>query len=418
MIQERKTCRACGSTDLVLVLDLGKTALANDFLEPSQAGELQPTYPLRAAICTRCSLLQLADTVAPEVLYSRYAYVSSTSRTMDSHLHEQSRHLLATGEFGHGARVLEIASNTGIYLKKFKELGCAVVGVEPAANIAAMAVKEGIPTRNEFFTPATARQIAQEWGQADLIVGRHVFAHIDDLQGLLEGLDQIAHDRTVIAFEVPYLLDFYAETEFDTIYHEHLSYVSVRALEALLAKSPFQLHRVDHYPIHGGAILFQMRRRSAGIGPDASVGEILELEKRLALDRPENWKGFASRVRRIQTELPKLLRELKGQGKRIIGYGASAKGNTLLNTCGITSAELDYIIDNTPFKQEKLAPGSHIPVRPPETLLKDQPDYALLLAWNFSTEIVARESEFQQRGGRFIVPIPRPRVLNQGDKPA
>lgn len=411
MIQERSQCRTCGSKNLTLILDLGKTALANDFLNPEEVAGYKISLPLRLVLCTDCSLVQLADTVDPKVLYSRYAYITSTSKTMDAHLAGQSAHLLATGKLGRGAKVLEIASNTGVFLKKFQEHGCDVLGVEPATNIADVAVKTGIPTRNEFFNAANARKLRTDWGAADLILGRHVFAHIDDLHDLLAGLEAISHPGTLVAFEVPYLVDFFEHTEYDTIYHEHLSYVSVRAVEALVKESPFALSRIDHYPIHGGSILFHLQHRSSGMKPHASVAAALAKEKQLALIDPAAWRPFAERVARIRSELPALIRQLKSEGKRIIGYGASAKGNTLLNTCGLTKRELDYIIDNTPFKQNKIAPGSGIPVRPPETLLADQPDYALLLAWNFAKEIVGRETEYQQRGGKFIVPIPEPKIV-------
>ncbi|HEY0454809.1 MAG TPA: class I SAM-dependent methyltransferase, partial [Verrucomicrobiae bacterium] len=388
MIRERTTCRTCGSKNLSLILDLGKTALANDFLAPEEVSRYSTFVPLRVVLCRDCSLVQLADTVDPKVLYSRYAYVTSNSKTMDAHLTAQRDHLLANGGFdGKLPRVLEIASNTGLYLQKFKEKGCEVLGVEPAENICEVARKAGIPTRCEFFNAENAAKIKADWGAADLVLGRHVFAHIDDLQELLRGLEAISNPKTLIAFEVPYLVDFFKNTEYDTIYHEHLSYISVKSLEALTRNTPFFVQRIDHYPIHGGSILFHLRQRSSGMPTHPSVAEAVQAEERLKLSEPQTWGDFASRVRHIQTELPKLLRQLKTQGKRIIGYGASAKGNTLLNTCGITTKELDYIIDNTPFKQNKVAPGSWIPIRPPEALLQDQPDYALILAWNFAKEI-------------------------------
>jgi novobiocin biosynthesis protein NovU/D-mycarose 3-C-methyltransferase len=307
--------------------------------------------------------------------------------------------------------VLEIASNTGVYLKKFQQRGCEVLGVEPAENISTVAVKDGVPTRTEFFNATTARRIRREWGEADLILGRHVFAHIDDLQDLLAGLKEVAHPGTVAAFEVPYLVDFFKGAQFDTIYHEHLSYVSMRALEALTSTSPFFLQRLDHYAIHGGSVLFHLRLRSDRAPVHESVRLALETEHRLRLENPASWEPFVARVRHVQAALPALLRRLKADGKRLIGYGASAKGNTLLNTCGLTVAELDYIIDNTPFKQHKVAPGSWIPIRPPDVLLTDRPDYALILAWNFAPEIIQREADYQRAGGRFIVPIPEPKVV-------
>ena len=412
MIQARTTCRTCGSKNLKLILDLGKTALVNDFLKPEEVANYKISLPLRVVLCPDCSLVQLGDTVDPNILYSHYAYVTSTSKTMDTHLNKMMSHLLSTARLGSGSKVLEIASNTGVFLKKFKEQGCDVLGVEPAGNIADVALATAIPTRKEFFNAVTAKKFRAEWGAADLILGRHVFAHIDDLRDLVAGLEAISHPGTLIAFEVPYLVDFFEHTEYDTVYHEHLSYISVRAIEALVKDSPFMLARVDHYPIHGGSILFHLRHRSSKAKPHASVAQALEKEKQMRLADPATWEAFAQRVNHIRTELPALLRKLKAEGKRIIGYGASAKGNTLLNTCGLGTKELDYIIDNTPFKQDKIAPGSWLPIRPPEMLLKDQPDYALLLAWNFAPEIVKRETEFQKRGGRFIVPIPEPHIMD------
>ena len=411
MIQTRTHCRTCGSKNLKLILDLGKTALVNDFLKPEDVAGYKISLPLRVVLCPDCSLVQLADTVDPKILYSHYAYVTSTSKTMDTHLNKMMTHLLSTGRLGAGSKVLEIASNTGVFLKKFKEQGCEVLGVEPAGNIADVALATAIPTRKEFFNAATARKLKTEWGAADLILGRHVFAHIDDLRDLIAGLEAMSHQDTLIAFEVPYLVDFFEHTEYDTIYHEHLSYISVRSIEALVKDSPFMLSRVDHHPIHGGSILFHLRHRSSRARPHASVAQALQNEKQLCLAEPATWAAFAQRITHIRTELPALIRKLKSQGKHIIGYGASAKGNTLLNTCGLGTRQLDYIIDNTPFKQNKIAPGSWLPIRPPERLLQDQPDYALLLAWNFAPEILRRETEFQKRGGRFIVPIPEPKIV-------
>ncbi len=411
MIHTRNTCRACGAGDLALILDLGKTALANDFLNAEEVASYNTALPLRLSLCRKCSLVQLAEVVDPGVLYSRYAYVTSNSHTMDAHLESQCAHVLEQCGRGHAARIMEIASNTGVYLKKFQARGCAVLGVEPARNIAELAESAGVPTWADFFNAHNARQIRAEWGAADLVLGRHVFAHIDDWVDLLAGLAAVTHERSLVALEVPYLQDFFEKTEFDTVYHEHLSYVSVASVGALVAGSVFRLQRIDHYPIHGGSVLIQLRRRTDPVPAHESVQQFLAAEKSRNLSDPLTWQPFVDRVRGIQARLPALIRELKAQGKRVIGYGASAKGNTLLNTCGLTARDLDYIIDNTPFKQNKLAPGSKIPVKPPEALLADQPDYTLLLAWNFAAEIVGREQEYQKRGGRFIVPIPEPKVI-------
>ena len=252
MIQERTHCRTCGSPNLKLILDLGKTALANDFLEPNEVADYKISLPLRVVLCTDCSLVQLGDTVNPKILYSHYAYVTSTSKTMDTHLNKMMTHLLSTARLGAGSKVLEIASNTGVFLKKFKEQGCEVLGVEPAENIADVALATAIPTRKEFFNSATARKLKSEWGTADLILGRHVFAHIDQLKDLVAGLAEVSHEETLIAFEVPYVVDFFEHTEYDTVYHEHLSYIAARSVEALVRDTPLMLARIDHYPIHGG----------------------------------------------------------------------------------------------------------------------------------------------------------------------
>jgi len=282
MITERTNCRTCGSKNLKLILDLGKTALVNDFLKPEEVVGYKISLPLRVVLCTDCSLVQLADTVDPKILYSHYAYVTSTSKTMDTHLNKMMTHLLSTARLGSGSKVLEIASNTGVFLKKFKEQGCEVLGIEPAGNIADVALATAIPTRKEFFNAGTAAKLKAEWGTADLILGRHVFAHIDDLKDLVAGLEAVSHAETLIAFEVPYVVDFFEHTEYDTIYHEHLSYISVRAIEALVKDSAFMLVRVDHYPIHGGSILFHLRHRSSKAKPHASVAQAREMDKKCA----------------------------------------------------------------------------------------------------------------------------------------
>ncbi|MFZ5807430.1 MAG: class I SAM-dependent methyltransferase [Verrucomicrobiota bacterium] len=409
MFREHNICRACGSNDLPVALDLGETALANDFLLPDQVENYDRIAPLRLKICKKCSLAQLGEIVDPEILYSRYAYITSNSAMMALHLEKLCADLLAAGNFKKSPRVLEFGSNTGRFLKEFQAKGCEVLGVEPAENISAMAQWEGIPTQTEFFNEASAQKISESWGKADLIIGRHVFAHIDDWKSMVRAFDASLSEEGLVAVEVPYLADFFRGVQFDTIYHEHLSYVSVKAMEALLENTPLQLERVLRYTIHGGSIVFVIKKRPTSI--HSSVQKALKDEKTLQLDSMDTWEKFAVKVNLIRKELPQLVRSLRKEGKRVIGYGASAKGSTLLNTCGIGKNDLDYIIDNTPFKQGKLAPGSWIPIHPPDWLLKDQPDFALILAWNFADEIIRRENEFQKRGGRFIVPVPEPRIV-------
>jgi hypothetical protein len=404
-------CRTCHSERLELILDLGETPFANDFTEPHESIADQPIAPLRLLLCQDCSLVQLGEVVDPKVLYSRYAYVTSNSSTMEKHLAKQCENLLVAGKFEGSPKVLEIASNTGVYLKQFQKRGCNVLGIEPAGNIAEIAEANGIPTSNTFFDKDSAATTANTWGSADLILGRHVLAHIHNLDGVLDGLTTLANDKTLVVFEFPCLIDFFQKCEYDTVYHEHLSYFSVKSLLAWTKNSPFMVQRIDHHKIHGGSIAVHLRLRSSNHKADESVASMVAQEETLRLQQLEAWTPFVKQTQRIQKKLPKLIRQLRSEGKTIIAYGASAKGNTLLNTCGIDSNDIDLIIDNTPFKQGKMAPGSEIPVHPPEALLEQQPDYALLLAWNFAEEIIGREQKFQERGGRFIIPIPNPHIV-------
>lgn len=409
MLTEHSHCRACGAGGLVEVVDLGRTALANDFISPSRMGLPAETYPLRLVLCQECSLAQLDNVVDPQALYANYNYITSTSRTMRDHLDAQARFLLA--EVGiEKPRVLEVASNTGEYLKRYQAAGCCVIGIEPALNIVETAGRNLVPTRPHFFDERTAPKIVEEWGVADLVVARHVFAHIDDWKGFVRALRKVTHEQSLVAIEVPYLLDLFNRCEFDSIYHEHLSYVSVLAMHHLLAGTGFKLHRVDRLEIHGGSILLQLRRDGFLGEQHPGVKSAIHIEDHVGLGRLSEWKPFTGQVKRVRQALPKLVRQLRKEGKSVIGYGASAKGNTLLNTCGLTFKDLDCIVDTTPEKQGKLAPGSMIPVVHPEELLKRQPDYALLLAWNFAEEILAKESQYQIRGGRFINPNPFPAI--------
>jgi SAM-dependent methyltransferase len=380
-------CRACGGAKLELVFDFGNTPLANGFIIPGQQDSVK-TYPLRFAVCSGCSLGQLLDVVPAEELYLNYNYVSSTSRTLSDHLD------CLIADIKRPSRVLEIASNTGVFLSKFQKLGCNVLGVDPAENISKIAIEAGIPTMIEFFD----RDSDYSGFKPDLIIGRHVLAHIDDWAGLLEGLNKTAGKDTDIMFEVPYLLDLYHGKAFDTIYHEHLSYISCDAINAWLKGSPFYLHHAKRYPIHGGSIVYHIKRRS---GKEVEWRD----EQESVLHLKGNWEGFKDSIETTKKQFKVLFESVLSVDSTKIGYGASARGNSLMSMCGINRDHLDYVIDNTQFKQGKLTPN-RIPIMPPSKLLEDVPDYAIVLAWTFYEEIVARESEYQNRGGRFIVPFP------------
>jgi len=409
MIHQHTICRACQGKRLSQILDLGEMPLANDFVEPGKPGAGK--FPLQLMLCETCSLVQLGHVVSPEVLYSNYNYVTSTSATMRNHLDAQFKMLLSeltTKE----PKVLEIASNTGEYLKRFQKAGCSVLGVEPAANIAMLANNDKVGTKCMMFTEETSFYIANSFGKADLIIARHVFAHIDDWADFVNGLKRVMHRDTLAVIEVPYVMDFFARCEFDSIYHEHLSYVSITAVNRLLSGgSGLKITRVDRCNIHGGSILIHLRREDFECEIHQTVETALHVEKCSGISKLSRWNGFVEQFRVIRRTLPAFLAGLKASGNRIIGYGAAAKGNTLLNACGIGTDHLDGIIDNTPFKQGKVAPGSRIPILPPEKLLENQPDHALILAWNFEEEIVFREREYQRRGGRFISSTPNPKII-------
>ena len=397
------SCRSCGHTDLNTILSLGHTPLANALLRADQLDEPENTYPLDLAFCPNCRLVQITETVPPETLFSDYPYFSSFSETMLRHAEELVTQLIRDRSL-HSApdsRVVEIASNDGYLLQYYKRALIDVLGIEPAANVAAVAERNQIPTIKQFFT----EELAQQLPRADVVHAHNVLAHVPDLNGFVRGLRTVMKDDGIAVIEVPYVKEMIDCCEFDTIYHEHLSYFSLTALNNLFTRNNLNIYRVERLPIHGGTLRIYVSRNQS---PDQSVEAMLHNEASWDLGFYTN---FSNAVERLRTDLVSLLRQLKSQHKRIAVYGASAKGSTLLNYCRIGSEMLDYVVDRSTVKQGLHTPGTHLKIHAPEQLLADMPDYVLLLTWNFADEILEQQSEYRRRGGRFIIPIPSVKVV-------
>ena len=402
-------CVACGHAPLQPVLDLGTTPLANALLDKEALTHSEPRFPLRVARCPQCSLVQITDRVPPEQLFSDYVYFSSYSDWMIAHAKSLTAELRETRTLGPDSLAMEIASNDGYLLQFYKQAGVPVLGIEPAANIARVAEAErGIPTRREFFSAALGKTLAAEGKRADVIHAHNVFAHVPDPSGFLEGVRHVLKHNGVAVIEFPYLRDFLEHVEFDTIYHEHVSYFSLTAVSRMAQKQNLEVIDVRRTRIHGGSL--QVYLALPGQAATPAVAALLREEQGWGVDDRATYDDFSRKVHDLKNGLLKLLDDLKAQGKRIAAYGASAKGATLLNFCGIGSQYLDFVADRSPHKIGKYTPGTHLPILAAETLLEHKPDYALLLSWNFADEIMAQQKDWHDGGGQFIIPVPSPRI--------
>ena len=405
----RARCRVCGSEKLHKFLSLGPTPLANNFLGEEQLDEAELYYPLDVYFCSNCYLVQLLDVVSPEVLFKEYAYVTGASKPMQAHFTGLAEDVIENFKISKDSLVVDIGSNDGTLLQCFSKFGLRMLGIEPASNIARLAEANGISTVNEFFDEESAVKLRKEYGSADIITATNVFAHVDNLESILSGINHLLSNNGVFIIEFPYLLNLLNNMEFDTIYHEHLSYFAVHPLIYLFRKFEMEVVDVRQIPVHGGSIRVFVQRSPKR--QSQTVTKLLLMERKAKLDSLKTYTKFAERVALVREKLVKLLKTLKNEGARITGYGATAKGNTLLNYCKIGTDVLDYISDTTPFKQGCYTPGMHIPIFPEEKFHEDPPDYALLLAWNYADAILQKEEEYRQKGGKFILPIPEPKVI-------
>ena len=406
-----KVCRMCKSSKIEKFLDLGFTPPSDGFLAAEQLERPETHYPLDVCICHDCGLVQLGYVVSPEILFrTDYPYESSTTRSGREHFLDMSRYICKRFGLRPNSLVIDVGSNVGVLLLGFKEQGMSVLGIDPATNIAEIANRKGIETWPEFFNTEIAEKVVKKKGKASVITGTNVFAHIHDLHDVARAVDMILRDDGIFVIEAPYLVDTLNNLEYDTIYHEHLSYISVRPLVSFFKKFNMDVFDVLRVKIHGGSIrVFVCRKGMQKISDN--VGKLLNLEETEKVYSMERLKRFAQDVKKQKEDLLYLLADLKKSGKRIVGVSAPAKGNTLLNYCKIDAVTLDYLTEKAEVKIGRFSPGMHIPVVPDKKLLEDKPDYALLLAWNFADEIIRNLDEYRKAGGKFIIPIPSPRIV-------
>ncbi len=405
-------CRACDASLGQVFCDLRSSPLANSYLEPADLLEAEAFYPLTVYVCERCLLVQLPENESPEAIFSDYAYFSSYSDSWLDHARRYVEAMIDRFGIGRASQVVEIASNDGYLLQYFQQRGVPVLGIEPAANVADAAIARGIPTRVEFFGSDSARRLVAEGLTADLLLGNNVLAHVPNLRDFVAGLAIALSPRGVLTLEFPHLARLMAENQFDTIYHEHFSYFSLAVVRRVFAEHGLALFDVDELPTHGGSLRIYARHLADDSKP---VGErveaLLAREAAAGLHRLDGYLGFEDKVREVKRGLLEFLIAARRDGKSIVGYGAAAKGNTLLNYCGAGTDLVDYVVDRSPHKQGRYLPGSRIPIHAPQRIAETRPDFVLLLPWNLKDEILEQMTHVRDWGGRFVVAVPELTVL-------
>ena len=410
---ERRDCRLCGSDELARVMNFEPTPPGNQFLTIEEAEREEQTYPLYVMHCQNCTHLQLGLVVDPEILYQRdYKYVSGTSPVFVQHFRDYAEWVRREHRIEEGGLVVDVGSNDGTGLRCFKDRGYRVLGIDPATEIANEATANGIPTIADFFSKEVASRILKEHGEAAFVTSHNVCAHVDDLEDLVRGVDLLLADHGVFILEVGYAVDVYDNAWFDTIYHEHVDYHTVKPFTMFFDRLDMAVVDVERVDIQGGSIRVVVRKKSyPGLIASDRVQACLDLEKERRFDDLETFRLFAKRIDGIGAELRKVLAELHSQGRTIAGYGAPTKSTTLLTHFGIGKDSISYIVDDNPKKQGLVSPVHHIPVVSAEILGRDPPDYLLILAWNFAAPIMAKNQEFVDKGGRFILPMPEVRIV-------
>jgi SAM-dependent methyltransferase len=403
----------CGTVLRHTFVDLGMSPLCESYVPSEKLNQMEPFYPLHVYVCETCFLVQLEEYVAPEEIFSEYAYFSSYSDSWVEHMRRYADLITERLGLGRDSLVIEVASNDGYLLQHFVKKRIPVLGIEPAANVAKVAVERGIPTLVKFFGEQTATELAAAGKQADLICGANVLAQVPKPNDFVKGLRILLKPRGVVTIEFPHLMRLMADNQFDTIYHEHFSYFSFVSAERIFAAQGLTLFDVEELPTHGGSLRVYARHAEDSTKP--VTGRTEELRQREidgGLQRVETYASFGEQVKETKRKLLEFLIAVKRDGKTVVGYGAPGKGNTLLNYCGIRTDFLDFTVDRNPYKQGKFLPGTHIPIHHPDRILEVRPDYVLILPWNFKDEIVRQMAYIREWGGRFVVPIPEVTVLD------
>jgi len=406
-------CRSCGAVLRQVFVDLGMSPLCESYVPKEKLNQMEPFFPLHAYVCETCFLVQLDDYVTPQAIFTEYAYFSSYADSWVEHMRRYADAITERLGLGKGSLIVEVASNDGYLLQHFVRKGIPVLGIEPAANVAKVAIEKGIPTRVEFFGEQTARELAAEGKRADLICGANVLAQVPNPNDFVGGLRILLKPRGVVTIEFPHLMRLMAENQFDTIYHEHFCYFSFVSAERIFAAQGLTLFDVEELPTHGGSLRIYARHAGDATKPITARAQALrQREIDGGLMRLETYAGFGERVKETKRKLLNFLIEVKRAGKTVVGYGAPGKGNTLLNYCGIRSDFIDFTVDRSTYKQGKFLPGTHIPIHHPDRIREVRPDYVLILPWNFKDEIVEQMAYIREWGGKFVVPIPEVRVLD------
>jgi len=407
------TCRFCGEPLQFTFVDLGMSPLCESYLSSEQLNQMEPFYPLHVFVCEQCYLVQLEEYVSPEEIFTEYAYFSSYAVTWLEHAEKYTDLMTERFKLGDKSFVVEVASNDGYLLQYFVQKGIPVLGIEPAKNVAKVAVEKGVPTLTEFFGVKLAEQLRAEGKMADLIAGNNVLAQVPDINDFVGGMKILLKPDGVITIEFPHLMRLMAENQFDTIYHEHFSYFSFIAAEKIFATHGLTLFDVEELSTHGGSIRIYARHTESRAHPlTPRAQEMHAREVNAGFEKMQTYAEFGEQVKETKRKLLDFLIQAKRQGKSIAGYGAPGKGNTLLNYCGIRTDFLEYTVDRNPYKHGKYLPGTHIPIYAPEKIFETKPDYVFILPWNFKDEIMSQMAEIKEWGGKFVVPIPEVKVYS------
>jgi 2-polyprenyl-3-methyl-5-hydroxy-6-metoxy-1,4-benzoquinol methylase len=403
---------ACGTPLRHTFVDLGMSPLCESYLSAEKLNQMEPFYPLHVYVCERCFLVQLEEFVSREEIFTEYAYFSSYADSWVEHMNRYAEMMVNRLGLGKHSFVVEVASNDGYLLQHFIKRGIPVLGIEPAANVAKVAVEKGVPTLVKFFGEQTAGELVGQGKQADLVCGANVLAQVPDPNDFVRGLKLLLKPGGIVTIEFPHLMKLMAENQFDTIYHEHFSYFSFLSAEAIFATQGLTLFDVDELPTHGGSLRIYARHLEDGAKPMTDRARALrQREIDAGLLRLETYAGFGEQVKETKRKLLEFLIQARRAGKRVAGYGAPGKGNTLLNYCGIRTDFIDFTVDRSPYKQGKFLPGTHIPIFAPDKIREVRPDYVLILPWNFKDEIIQQMADVRGWGGKFVVPIPEVKVL-------